>query len=321
MLFRLADPDGRYTAVRVHSDLPPRELARENGEWRLQIDEPEVERLEYQLEVEHDDGATEYLLDPGNPRTAPGAFGDKSVLLLPTYEPPAWLDAPRVDGQLISLTARWVDVDLWSPADADPQEPLPLLVAHDGPEYDKLADLTGFAAAKIAAEELPRHRIALLAPGERDEWYSASPRYLRALTHQVLPAVAEHAPTYGPPAAMGASLGALALLHAQRRHPGTFGALFLQSGSFFMPRFDAHESNFPHYHRIVGFVSETLRQEYRSPVPTVLTCGAAEENIHNNRVMAETLQAPLHELTDTHNDTAWRDAFDPHLTRLLAETW
>jgi enterochelin esterase family protein len=56
-------------------------------------------------------------------------------------------------------------------------------------------------------------------------------------------------------------------------------------------------------------------------VPTVLTCGAAEENIHNNRVMAETLQAPLHELTDTHNYTAWRDAFDPHLARLLAHAW
>ena len=85
---------------------------------------------------------------------------------------------------------------------------------------------------------------------------------------------------------MGASLGALAMLHAQRRHPGTFGALFLQSGSFFMPRYDAHESRFPHYHRVVGFVGETLRAASRAAVPTVLTCGAAEENIHNNRVMA-----------------------------------
>jgi enterochelin esterase-like enzyme len=327
VLLRLADPDERYTAVRLASDLPPREFSRDDGEWRLELDEPPVERLEYQLEVEHDDGGTEYLLDPDNPHTAPGAFGDKSVLLLPTYEPPAWLEAPQVEGQLISLTTPGrglgvsVDVDLWGPADADPSEPLPLLVAHDGPEYDKLADLTSFAAAKIAAGELPRHRIALLAPGERDEWYSASPRYLRALVHQVLPAVAHKAPTDGPPAAMGASLGALALVHAQRRHPGTFHALFLQSGSFFMPRFDAHESGFPHYHRIVGFVSETLRLQYRTEVPTTLTCGAAEENIHNNRVMAESLQAPLHELTDTHNYTAWRDAFDPHLTRLLAETW
>ena len=88
---------------------------------------------------------------------------------------------------------------------------------------------------------------------------------------------------------MGASLGALALLHAEKRHPGTFGALFLQSGSFFMPRFDAHESNFPYYHRVVGFVSEILRTGYRTAVPIALTCGSAEENIHNNREMAETL--------------------------------
>jgi enterochelin esterase family protein len=53
----------------------------------------------------------------------------------------------------------------------------------------------------------------------------------------------------------------------------------------------------------------------------MLTCGAAEENIHNNRVMAETLEAPLHELADTHNYTAWRDALHPHLTRLLAGAW
>jgi enterochelin esterase family protein len=138
------------------------------------------------------------------------------------------------------------------------------------------------------------------------------------LMQEVLPKLP---PTRAAPAAIGASLGALALVYAQRRHPGTFGALFLQSGSFFMPRYDAHESRFPHYHRVVGFVSETLRAGEPAGVPTVLTCGAAEENIHNNRVMAETLQAPLHELTDTHNYTAWRDAFDPHLARLLADAW
>jgi enterochelin esterase-like enzyme len=325
VLLRLPDPDARYSAVRLCSDLPAREFARDNGEWRLELREPAVERLEYQLEVEQDDGGTELLLDPDNPLRAPGAFGEKSVLLLPGYEPPRWLEDPQVEGQLISITTPrrglGVDVDIWSPADAVTREPLPLLVAHDGPEYDKLADLTRFAAAKIHAAELPRHRVALLAPGERDEWYSASPRYTRALTHQVLPALARQAPTHGSPAAMGASLGALALLYAERRHPAMFGALFLQSGSFFTPRHDAHESRFPHYHRIVGFVSEVHRLGDRSPVPTVLTCGAAEENIHNNRLMAQTLEAPLHELGDTHNYTAWRDALDPHLTRLLADVW
>ena len=321
VLIRLADPDERYVAVRLCSDLPPHDFARDDGEWRLRLEEP-VERLEYQLEVERGDGGTETILDPGNPRTAPGAFGDKSVALRPTYTPPAWLDAPQVEGQLISSTAPGrglrVDVDLWSPADAAPQEPLPLLVAHDGPEYDKLSQLTRFAAAKIAAGELPRHRVALLAPRDRNEWYSASPRYTRMLTGQVLKALP---PTESAPAAMGASLGALALLHAQARHERSFGALFLQSGSFFLPRYDAHESRFPYYHRVVGFVSEIHRTGYRSPVPITLTCGEAEENIHNNRAMAETLRAPLHEVADTHNYTAWRDTFDPHLTRLLRAAW
>jgi enterochelin esterase-like enzyme len=315
----LADPDARYSAVRLRSDLPAHEFARHNGEWRLELEEAPLHRLEYQLEVVHEDGATETLLDPDNPHTAPGAFGDKSVLVVPGYEEPAWLTAPRVDAtRSILITpgrgfGGGLEIELWSPADADPGEPLPLLVAHDGPEYDALSSLTAFAAAKIHAGELPPHRIALLPAGERNEWYSASPRYTRVLMQRMLPEL----PTAGPPAAIGASLGALALLYAERQHPGTFRALFLQSGSFFMPRYDAHEIRFPYYHRIIGFVRQVKRVE----VPAVLTCGAAEENIHNNRLMAETLGAPLHELGDTHNYTAWRDAFDPYLTRLLADAW
>ena len=52
-------------------------------------------RLEYQLELVHADGGSEWVLDPGNPLIAPGAFGDKSVLLLEGYEPPAWLEEAR----------------------------------------------------------------------------------------------------------------------------------------------------------------------------------------------------------------------------------
>jgi len=56
----------------------------------------------------------------------------------------------------------------------------------------------------------------------------------------------------------------------------------------------------------------------------VLTCGAIEENVENNRLMTAALraggyQATLHEVPDVHNYTAWRDAFDPHLSRLLRQ--
>ncbi len=57
-----------------------------------------------------------------------------------------------------------------------------------------------------------------------------------------------------------------------------------------------------------------------------MTCGVIEENIDNNRLMAAALsgqsyQVRLAEVPDMHNYTAWRDAFDPHLTNLLTHLW
>jgi enterochelin esterase family protein len=134
--------------------------------------------------------------------------------------------------------------------------------------------------------------------------------------------------TTGAPVGMGASLGGLAMLHAQRRWPRHFSALFLQSGSFFLPRFDAHEHRFPRYARIVRFVRGVMRTEgpHPDPVPVAMTCGSEEENLRNNRLMASVLAAQgyptgLHELADLHNYTGWRDAFDPHLTKLLSGVW
>ena len=74
-------------------------------------------------------------------------------------------------------------------------------------------------------------------------------------------------------------------------------------------------------------MSATLREGAQAdPVPVVLTCGSAEENLQNNRLMTRALSAQghpasLHEVPDLHNYTAWRDAFEPHLTSLLAQAW
>jgi enterochelin esterase-like enzyme len=334
---RLADPDREYTAVRLVCDLPlsdaERSFARAGDEWELALDVDGVLRLEYKLELSGADGETVSVCDPGNPERAPGAFGEKSVLVLPGYAAPRWLEDEVVDGRFDELSVRGrglgaeVAVRVWSPAAAEPDQPLRLLLAHDGPEYDALASLTRFAGAAIAAGDLPPHRVALLAPGDRDQWYSASAAYGRVLCHDVVPALRAAFGVVGAPAGMGASLGGLAMLHAQRRFPRTFGALFLQSGSFFVPRHDAHEWRFPRYRRIVRFVRETLRDgRYAMPIPIGMTCGHAEENIHNNREMATALaaqgyEANLSEVPDLHNYTAWRDAFDPHLTALLRRAW
>lgn len=336
-MLRVADPDGRYAAVRLSSDLhlteAERSFARVDGEWVLELHPRDVQRLEYQLELVRAGGDIEYALDPGNPHRAPGAFGEKSVLLLPGYRPPAWLQAEGVEGRYDELAVRGrglgasVAIRVWSPADDGPDRPLRLLLAHDGPEYDALSGLTRFAAAKIAAGELPPHRVALLAPGERDQWYSASQVYGRVLAHDVIPALRARFPTVGALAGMGASLGALAMLHAQRSFPRTLGALFLQSGSFFTPRHDPQERRFVRFARVVRFVRTTTRGgSFALPIPVTLTVGTAEENAANNREMAHALAAQgyevvLEEVPDMHNYTGWRDAFDPHLTGLLRRAW
>jgi enterochelin esterase-like enzyme len=332
--FRLPDPDGRLAGLRLRTDVPiaSGEFIRRGEAWELIIARPPVQRMEYLLEFRFAGGGQHAGTDPGNPLQVDGAFGAKSVVEFPGYEPPRWLaDVPPGDpGSSRDLTVPAealgdvINLRLWSPAGTADGEPLPLLIANDGPEYDKLASLTRYVSAGVAGGWLPRLRAALLSPGQRDKWYSANPAYARALREAVLPALAQVAPA-SVKIGMGTSLGALAMLHAYCRDPGCFDAMFLQSGSFFSPLYDEQERRFPYYRRIARFVAGAHAHGLPTrPVPVVLTCGVIEENVQNNRLMAKALrsrgyQAALHEVPDMHNYTAWRDAFDPHLTGLLQQ--
>jgi enterochelin esterase-like enzyme len=333
-VFRVPDPEDRLAGVRLRQDVPiasgQLDFHRDGDGWQLVVARPPVNRMEYLVELRYRDGRTETVPDPGNPRQVTGAFGPKSVLEFPPYRPPGWLTAPARPGRTRSFDlpvpalGGAIGVRTWSPAGAGDGEPLPLLVAHDGPEYDTLASLTRYLSAGVTGGWLPRLRAALLSPGPRDRWYSANTRYTRALALTVIPALTGRLAVTAR-VGMGASLGALAMLHAHCRYPDAFDALFLQSGSFFSPHFDDHERRFPYYRRIVAFVAGVHAGGLPGrPVPVALTCGVIEENAANNRLMTRTLRAAgypaaLHEVRDMHNYTAWRDAFDPHLTRLLRQ--
>ena len=334
LTFRVPDPGRQLAGVRLCQDVRmPGDLLdfRRSGVWwRLDIRRPPVSRMEYLLELRHEDGSRELVTDPENPLQVAGAFGMKSVLEFPWYRPPQWLSALAEPGtsQRLDLPAPLLGAEIaartWSPAGTSDDEPLPLLVVHDGPEYDSLASITRYLSAGITGNWLPRLRAALLSPGPRDSWYSANAGYARALRRSVIAALISRFATTAR-IGMGTSLGALAMLHAHCRYPDAFDALFLQSGSFFCPAFDAHERRFPHYRRIVRFVAAAHSGSLRvRTIPVVLTCGQIEENVANNRLMTQVLradgyQASLHEVPDMHNYTAWRDAFDPHLTRLLGQ--
>jgi enterochelin esterase-like enzyme len=333
--FRLPDADSALVGTRLLPALSLPDAGLEfdfaDGVWQLTLPRPPVDRMEYRFQLRHGDDELEEICDPGNPLRAPGAFGDKSVVEFPGYTAPAWLDVEPPPAEVVDLAVpaplfdRDIAVQLWSPAPAD--EPMPLLVAHDGPEYDRLAGLTAYAGAMIASGTLPPFRVALLAPGDRDDEYAANPRYAATLHQRVVPALRQAVVVTEPVVGMGASLGGLAMLHAQRVLPGLFGGLFLQSASFLTVDLDPQEQHrFSRFGQVSVYVADVLRTVPSETVPVVMTCGLAEENLANNRQMAATLvkqgyPAELVEVADAHNYVGWRDAFDPALTTLLRSVW
>jgi enterochelin esterase-like enzyme len=340
---RLPDADLALEAVRLNQEIvrprngPAFELADGSPIWELFFPRPKADRMEYRLELVHRDGGRENICDPANPLRAPGPFGEKSVVEWPEYRTPAWVSEGVHDaGEDVELEIEShilggrMRVILWSSAGAAADAELPLLVAHDGPEYAQYSGLLHLLQLKTSSGALPPMRAALLNPILRHQHYSASAAYARALAHEIVPQLVRIAPT--PPGAgmrvgMGASLGALSMLHAHRTNPGLFGALFLQSGSYFRQRFDPQESGFVRFGRIARFMGNVLAsRDWPNPITVGMTCGRAEENLANNRATRDALHAQeydvsLHELADAHNWVAWRDGFDPHLVDLLARGW
>ncbi|MFN2524708.1 MAG: alpha/beta hydrolase [Actinomycetota bacterium] len=342
--FSVHDPDHELARVRLAQEVARPRLGPDfvrfpsRAGWELLLPRPEADRMEYQLEISGGDGDAEFVTDPANPLRAPGPFGDKSVVEMPEYVPPAWVGSgPEVRGNVSAVEIRSralrarLRANLWSAPGSDPAAPLPLLVVHDGSDYANYSGLVHLLDFCAAHEELPPMRAALLDPVDRNQIYSASATYAGALAHDLLPQLAELAPTpHGRSArvGMGASLGALAMLHAHRRTPALFGGLFLQSGSFFRPRLDRYEESFVRFRRIARFTGElTGRQpENAHPISITMTCGSAEENLANNELTRDALRAQGYTVTfvehrDAHNWISWRDVLHPHLVDLLRGLW
>ena len=332
--FFLPDPDGRFTAARLYQEVLGEQrlidMARHDGGFELWLDRPAVQRMEYAFDVTHHDGTTTRELDAGNELTVEGVFGRKSVIEFGGYQPPQWLGEATEPVEAVELAvqsdrlAMSVPVRVWSVPGAPADQPLPLVVVHDGYEFETYSSITMWAAAAVAQGWVRPFRLALLHPVERIAWYSANPAYADALVEEVLPAIVETVPVDGRPALMGASLGALAALHAHLTHPGVFAALFMQSGSFFTEAPPGREDSLQ---AIPPFVTDLFNAaSLADPVPAVLTAGVVERSFENARRVAETLAAHCFDaqfvaVPDGHNYTAWRDALDPHLTDLLARLW
>lgn len=228
--------------------------------------------------------------------------------------------------ETFGITSPFLDADVrgdvWAADGLRDGVPAPLLVVHDGPSYDAEAGLTARLQAYVDRGALPPMRAALLQAPMRERWFSANPEYATALAQDVLPFLAARWRTTRT-VGIGASLGALAWLHAQSSYPDVVDGLFLQSGSYFRPETDAQESGFDQFPAIVRFVASVHRGPRPTrPVPTVITCGADEENLANNRRMVRVLhrlgyRVRFAVVRGGHDYVSWRAAFDPHLLDLL----
>lgn len=334
--FRFSPTDAGVTGVVLQCDrgVPGGREFRRDGDgagWVLDVPRPALKRIEYRYAVERGDDI-EVVTDPANPVTVRTAFGDRSVMEMPGYSAPWWLGAPSVPGRLDPHTLRGettheVPVTVWTPTELADDTPAPLLLVHDGPEYDLLAGVTAYSGALVAAGHLPPHRVALAHPVIRDAWYSGSPQYLRTIAAAGLDGLEERYAVRGPVVVAGASLGGLTALLLGLLAAPRVGGVFAQSGSFFQVRHDDAESGYRYFGRISRLVQSVLdMREAEHPLVVGMTCGALEENAVNNRDMAASLRRAGHDVTldevaDLHNYTAWRDALDPCLTDVLRGVW
>lgn len=332
--FRFDPEDPEVSAVDLDCDpaVPgPRALQRDGDGWHLYLPHPPLQRLEYRFTVTRG-SHVETVLDPANPLRVSTAFGDRSVVELPGYTAPWWLAAPTVEGRSTALglageTADDVPVTVWSPASLADDDPAPILLVHDGPEYDALASITTYSAALVEAGALPPHRVVLAHPVLRDAWYSGSPRYLRTVADAGLDRLGERFAVSGPTVVVGASLGGLTALLLGVLGAPRIGGVLAQSGSFFQVRHDDSESGYRYFGRISRTVQSLLDMRHvEHPLVVGMTCGGLEENLANNRDMAAALTRAGHDVTlrevaDLHNYTAWRDALDPALTEVLHRLW
>ena len=299
--------------------------------WFLVMELPERSRVEYKLEIVR--GSERRLIqDPRNGQLAHDPYGANSVAHGAGYEVPDWTreDPQARRGQI----ERWSlaseafgderAVNVYSPARMRRTRSYPLLIVHDGPDYLRFSSLETVLDNLIHRLEIPPMVVCLLQTSDRLREYADDERHARFLATELVPELERRYPLVHAAHSrclVGASFGAVASLAAAWRHPGVFGRLLLQSGSFAFTDIGEHEGG-PAFDPVVEFVN-AFRDEPGRPADEVyISCGTYEGMIYYNRSMIPLLQSTgmkvrFTEARDGHNWENWRDRLREGLSWLF----
>ena len=299
--------------------------------WYLVQTLPANSRVEYKIDVIRG-GDHHWIRDPLNPHLAYDPFGANSVCHCSGYQRPRWtLEDPEaregtLEERVVSSRAFDEDrkVQVYLPARFRRRRRYPLLVVHDGDDYLRYSGLKTVLDNLIHRLEIPPMVVALTTSPNRLEEYAAHRDHGRFIADELVAAMEEEFPILPEPrfrGLMGASFGAVATLSTAWRHPGRFGCLLLQSGSFAFTDIGKQKRG-PAFEPVVEFVN-AFRGEPGQPAEKIfVSCGVYESLIYENRSMVPLLQAAglevrYIEARDGHNWENWRDRLRKGLSWLF----
>lgn len=289
--------------------------------WYHTIELPEGSRVEYKYQVTVGQ-ETRLIHDPLNDRLARDPFGANSVCHAAGYEVPDWIhDDPSarkgtVEERVFQSRALGGPrrVKLYKPARYRETRRYPLLVVHDGSDYDRFANLTTVLDNLTHRRDIPGLVVAMTDPPNRMEQYRDSEEHARYIAEELVPSLENELPLVGEPSGrglMGASLGAVASLSTAIRYPEMFGRLLLQSGSFAFSDIGSHDRG-PVFDPIADMVNRYRADPFPVTERVFVSCGVHESLIYENRSLVPVLERTgmdvrYVEARDGHNWENWRD--------------
>jgi enterochelin esterase family protein len=210
--------------------------------WWIERTFPADARLDYKLLVDGDS----WRLDPLNPRTCEGGYGNNSELAMPRHEfPPELSDDPNlfvwpgatadleIESKIFGGTRKYT---MYVPGGRRGPEGLPTVVFLDGGDYLRFAGAARLLDALIARQIIPPVAAVFVPPVERGEEYGGNATAIAAfLADELLPALRERhgiARQAAQTAIVGPSLGGLAAARIALARPDVFGLVAGQSGAY-----------------------------------------------------------------------------------------